>query len=342
MAEESNSDGFEITADKNPEVQTIQDSEQHSAPSNQPQRRNRRSSISKFLFSDRSAVAKTSAETELAPVKYGNKIRNYVRKKSISVFDEYDNSLRENHLHNIKILGKVHIQLHRKANEARRWLLTVILGAYSPYLIFVFHLDARNVKQRKYALARIIFLPDSLQRVSWDIMLLIIVIYSSFEVKFPCNLSALPFPILSLFCNQSSNASPQIPFSLIFVGASCQSDWTSRLDLAIDSFFLADILTNFNSAYVNDLGVTVRDHSKIARKYLRYFLPAAGPIGKKSPYKSDGRKIRFETRKSKPKIPLQPTPAVGVTWLIAAEPRRRTAPPRPTRAAREDLAGPPP
>jgi hypothetical protein len=62
----------------------------------------------------------------------------------------------------------------------------------------------------------------------------------------------------------------QIPFNLIFIGASCQTDWSAQLGLSIDVFFLADILVNFNSAYINDLGLVIRDHRLIARRYARY------------------------------------------------------------------------
>ncbi len=69
----------------------------------------------------------------------------------------------------------------------------------------------------------------------------------------------------------------QIPYSLIFAGASCDWDSSSVLNFAFDTFFITDIAVNFNTAFIDDFAAIVRDHAAIANQYLRPALrPAHG------------------------------------------------------------------
>ena len=44
---------------------------------------------------------------------------------------------------------------------------------------------------------------------------------------------------------------------------------SSYANFAFDMFFLVDIVVNFNTAYMDDTGTVIRDHSMIAHQYLR-------------------------------------------------------------------------
>ena len=67
----------------------------------------------------------------------------------------------------------------------------------------------------------------------------------------------------------SSTFLEQIPFNLIFIGANCDWDFVGITNLSMDMAFLIDVAINFNTAFVNDLGTTIKNHGDISRKYLR-------------------------------------------------------------------------
>ena len=56
---------------------------------------------------------------------------------------------------------------------------------------------------------------------------------------------------------------------LVFVVATCNTDWSSYLALAFDSLFMADVLINFNCAFLDDQDQLIDDHRAIAMRYAR-------------------------------------------------------------------------
>ena len=61
----------------------------------------------------------------------------------------------------------------------------------------------------------------------------------------------------------------QIPYVLIFIGPTCQYTVVDYFNLGCDLLFMVDVLINFNSAYLDDSAVLVKDHKTIASHYLR-------------------------------------------------------------------------
>ncbi len=67
----------------------------------------------------------------------------------------------------------------------------------------------------------------------------------------------------------------QIPYTLIFIGPNCDLTWSDYLNLVSDIFFMVDILVNFNTGYLDESAVLVKDHATIARRYLRWGIRSA-------------------------------------------------------------------
>jgi hypothetical protein len=199
---------------------------------------------------------------------------------------------------------KIEMQMKYKADQARRCMT---MCRSDSFLDCEFHIHSpRRVAKKNSWRNKMILRPDGRPRVFWDCAILFIITYSSFEVRWPkptprherarthprappsaIEPLATPSPQLPAAYNclpprptPSHAASPcgavrrgaaggQIPYSLIFAGASCEWDSSSVLNFAFDLFFLADVAVNFNTAYVDDYAAIVRDHAAIAAQYFR-------------------------------------------------------------------------
>ena len=91
----------------------------------QPGPFNRRKSITAFLMTRKnSAVSQSQGpeNKELRSKTYAHKIRDALTPNKVSVFDEYEkvNAAEKQSFHKFGALGRVQIQLRRKAKAARR------------------------------------------------------------------------------------------------------------------------------------------------------------------------------------------------------------------------------
>lgn len=79
---------------------------------------------------------------------------------------------------------------------------------------------------------RMVFNADGRIRVVWDLLNVIMLCWTCFE----------------------------IPFTIVFLEDSCDWDWHAALNLMIDIFFLVDIVLTFFTTFIDDLGGIVADH----------------------------------------------------------------------------------
>jgi hypothetical protein len=61
----------------------------------------------------------------------------------------------------------------------------------------------------------------------------------------------------------------QIPYVLIFIGPNCIFNAADHFNLACDVLFMLDVLVNFNTAYMDDSAILIKDHKSIAIHYIR-------------------------------------------------------------------------
>ena len=90
--------------------------------------------------------------------------------------------------------------------------------------------------------------------------MLVVLVYNSFEVmQIGPNFKLQPLSLFRL----------QIPYVLIFIGPNCNFNAVDNFNLACDILFMADILVNFNSAFLDESAILIKDHKSIAKRYLR-------------------------------------------------------------------------
>lgn len=103
-----------------------------------------------------------------------------------------------------------------------------------------------SMVNKKSPVPKYILTADGSIRVIWDLVNVVMLLYTCFE----------------------------IPFSVVFVDSNCDWTWLSILNITIDCLFLVDIIITFFTAYDDDLGAQVTDHKLIAKKYLLgWFTP---------------------------------------------------------------------
>ena len=108
-------------------------------------------------------------------------MKNYFGMNKISVFDEYEKerSSTKDLFKSLATLGRVRLQLHKRAESAKRSTFCDLFS--SSILVLKFDLY-RNVKIEKSISRRIVMTPHGKSRLAWDIWLLIMICYNVFEV----------------------------------------------------------------------------------------------------------------------------------------------------------------
>eukprot|EP00290_Baffinella_frigidus_P017043 CAMPEP_0180196618 /NCGR_PEP_ID=MMETSP0987-20121128/4205_1 /TAXON_ID=697907 /ORGANISM="non described non described, Strain CCMP2293" /LENGTH=701 /DNA_ID=CAMNT_0022151515 /DNA_START=132 /DNA_END=2234 /DNA_ORIENTATION=- len=108
--------------------------------------------------------------------------------------------------------------------------------------IKIFASGARKAVMRRQRSANGLLLPDSYFRYAWDLLNLLCLGYTIFE----------------------------IPYSMVFINSADPCEWSAHavFNLAIDLFFLSDIACTLNTAILDEFGSTIVDRKVIIANYV--------------------------------------------------------------------------
>ncbi|EKX48845.1 hypothetical protein GUITHDRAFT_105469 [Guillardia theta CCMP2712] len=125
----------------------------------------------------------------------------------------------------------------------------------SPNVAFRLRVLAKRARERvaqKHRSQRFLLYPDSSLLISWQVVSIILIVWTIFEV---------PFTLVFVRNGQNSDQSW------------CTWDWIMVINLVVDICFMLDVVVNFNTSYLDSEAFLVKNRMDIAMHYLKsWFL----------------------------------------------------------------------